>query len=101
MQTTFSRFAKTFKHLLGAALLTISFAALASPLDDARDAGYVVELPTGYVAKANAAPASIAALVADINQRRKEAYERIARKNGITTEQVGAESYRHRSMPSQ
>lgn len=101
MQTTFSRFANLFKNLLGAVLLTISFVAGASPLDDARAAGYVIELPTGYVAKTDTAPASVAALVTDINQRRKQAYERIARKNGISTEQVAAESYRQREMPSQ
>jgi len=36
-------------------------------------------------------------LVAEINQRRLAAYAQIAKKNGITTEQVAAESYRQRS----
>tara|TARA_R110002110_G_scaffold279620_4_gene494561 strand:+ start:886 stop:1113 length:228 start_codon:yes stop_codon:yes gene_type:complete len=69
----------------------------ASPLDDARDAGQIVELPTGYVEVIASAPAKVKALAAEVNSRRKDAYERIAKKNGITPEQVAAESYKKRA----
>jgi uncharacterized protein YdbL (DUF1318 family) len=69
----------------------------ASALDDARDAGQIVELPTGYVEVMANAPAKVKALAVEVNSRRKDAYERIAKKNGITAEQVAAESYKKRS----
>jgi hypothetical protein len=87
------------KQLLRAALfglVMLAGAVHASPLDDARNAGHIVELATGYVQATSSAPASVKALAADVNKRRKEAYERIAKKNGITVEQVAAESYRQR-----
>jgi len=77
--------------LLIAAL--ISMPLQASPLDDARAAGYVIETPNGYVkAHGNVSP-RISVLVADVNKRRREAYLRIAKKNGISAEQVAIESY--------
>jgi hypothetical protein len=86
----------TTRALLFSALLALSLNATAAPLDDAKRAGQVVEVPTGYIAATPDAPASVNALVTDINARRREAYERIAKKNGITTEQVATESYRKR-----
>ena len=79
----------------------ISLPAFAAPLDDAREKGYVVELPTGYIKAQPGAPASIDKLVADINQKRKQAYEKIAEKNNITVEQVGKLSYQKRMSESQ
>ena len=77
--------------LLIAAL--ISMPLQASPLDDARAAGYIIEMPNGYVkAHGNVSP-RISVLVADVNKRRREAYLRIAKKNGISAEQVAMESY--------
>ncbi len=78
-------------------LLAFSLSALASPLDDARNAGHAIEVPTGYVQATPTAPPEVKVLVAEINQRRLAAYAQIAKKNGITTEQVAAESYRQRS----
>ncbi len=75
----------------------ISQSSYASPLDDARDSGQIVELATGYVQAIPGAPADIKALAADVNKRRKEAYQRIAKKNGITEAQVAAESYKKRT----
>jgi hypothetical protein len=71
----------------------ISMPLQASPLSDARAAGKVTEEPSGYVkATANPSP-GIAALVTDVNKRRREAYSRIAKKNGISVNQVAKESY--------
>lgn len=78
------------------ALLMSAAMVQASPLDDARDAGQIVEQPSGYVQVTAAAPASVKALAEDVNQRRAEAYGRIAKKNGLTAEQVAIESYKKR-----
>jgi uncharacterized protein YdbL (DUF1318 family) len=86
----------TIKTLLFSALLALSLHVAAAPLDDAKRAGYVVEVPTGYVKATPEAPVSITALVEDINDRRQQAYERIGKRNGITADQVGGESYRKR-----
>jgi len=68
----------------------------ASPLDDARTAGQIIELPTGYVKAIDASTAATKALAKDVNERRAEAYERIAKKNGLSAAQVAAESYKKR-----
>ncbi len=81
-------------------LLSFLFSAAqvhASPLDDARKAGHIVELATGYVQASGSAPASAKALAASVNKRRKAAYKKIADKNGVSVEQVAAESYRKRT----
>ena len=69
---------------------------LADPLSDARNAGQVVETADGYIATRGKVPGEIKELVADINKRRKTAYDRIAKQNGISTEQVGRQSYKKR-----
>lgn len=76
-------------------LLIILMPAIASAdaLDDAKAAGHVIELPTGYLEAANGAPRSADKLVADINKRRRAAYTRIAKKNKIAVDQVARESY--------
>lgn len=68
----------------------------ASPLDDARKAGQVTEMPNGYVMANGNVPSDVNALVTDINKRRREAYEKIAKKNGIPVKQVASESYAKR-----
>lgn len=67
----------------------------ASPLDDARNAGQVKEMPNGYIAATAHGKVSpdINALVADVNERRRDAYGNIAKKNGIAVDQVASESY--------
>ncbi len=84
-------------HLICVFLATfLALSANAAPLDDAREAGHVVETPDGFIKARPGAPAYIDALVKEINQRRYEAYKRIAEEHGISVEQVGAESYRKR-----
>ena len=80
--------------LLSTLLLTAS--ATASPLSDARDAGAVKELPTGFVTSQGIVSADINKLVKDVNTRRRAAYQKIAKKNKLTVEQVGRESYAKR-----
>jgi len=80
-------------------LLTILFSlnVQASPLDDARAAGQIIETSDGYVSAQDEVPANIGALATDINKRRQEAYTKIAKKNGLTVKQVGEESYKKRT----
>jgi uncharacterized protein YdbL (DUF1318 family) len=70
----------------------------ASPLDDARNAGHVYEMPNGYImATAHGkVPSDISDLVTDVNKRRRDAYGKIAEKNGISVDQVASESYKKR-----
>jgi len=80
--------------LLFAALISSSIQA--SPLDDAKEAGDVIEWRDGYVRAHGNVPSAIEALVKSVNQRRNEAYAKIAKKNGISAKQVGEESYLRR-----
>ena len=83
--------------IIALSLLLVTGTVQASPLDDARKAGHIVELASGYVQATGSAPAAAKALAADVNKRRKAAYKKIADKNGVTIEQVAAESYRKRT----
>ena len=70
----------------------------ASPLDDARNAGQVEEMSNGYIMATAHGKASsdVNDLVTDVNKRRRDAYENIAKKNGISVDQVASESYKKR-----
>ena len=74
----------------------ISMPLSASPLDEARRAGQVIETPAGYIKATGNASRAISELVADVNKRRRLAYEKIAKKNSIEVAQVAAESYAKR-----
>ncbi len=84
---------RLFIHLLIIPFLLMTLPVLASPLSEARDAGQVIELPTGYVRAADGADARIRKLVQEVNERRRIAYEKIASKNGVPVEVVAKESY--------
>ena len=59
----------------------------ASPLDDARAAGYVTEIANGYVkAQGNVSP-RIKSLIVYVNNHRRVSYSLISKKNGIADEQ--------------
>lgn len=79
-------------------MAVIAMPIQASALDDARNAGQVKEMPNGYImATAHGkVSADVNALVTDVNKRRRDAYEKIAKKNGISAEQVASESYTKR-----
>lgn len=74
----------------------LSMPVIGSELDDARNAGYIVETHDGFVKAQVAAPAKVKSLAKEINKKRRQAYAKIAKKHGITIEQVGAESYARR-----
>jgi uncharacterized protein YdbL (DUF1318 family) len=82
---------------IAAVLCILLFASnlAASELSDARDAGLVQELPSGFIAAtaSGAGSPEILKMVDDINAQRYAAYEKIATKTGITVELVGQESY--------
>ena len=83
---------KTKKHAwLSALVLAIALPALALDLDEARAAGKIGERSDGYVAAVKDSPsAEVKALVADINAKRRAAYEEIAKRNGAPVEAVAA-----------
>ena len=89
---------RTFITAVMLLLALIAMPILASPLDDARNAGHVKEMSNGYIMATAHGKASsdISDLVTDVNKRRRDAYEKIARKNGIPVDQVASESYKKR-----
>lgn len=70
-------------------LLAGSASAFALSLDEAKGRGLVGETPSGYLAAVADDPApATAALVKEINAKRRDRYEQIAKKNGIAVEAV-------------
>ncbi|HET8711156.1 MAG TPA: YdbL family protein [Spongiibacteraceae bacterium] len=71
---------------LAGGLLAAQF-SFALALDEAKQQGLVGEQPTGYLGIVGKATPDVQALVNDINQKRRAAYEGIAKRNGtdITT----------------
>ncbi|HLB80487.1 MAG TPA: YdbL family protein [Dongiaceae bacterium] len=71
--------------------LALAVPAAAGPLDDAKAAGYVGEQPDGYLGLVRPdAPADVAAMVADVNAKRRAHYADIAAGTGSSVDQVGA-----------
>ncbi|MFP1679292.1 YdbL family protein [Alloalcanivorax sp. C16-2] len=75
------------RYLVLAAALLLSVTAAALDLNQAKAEGLVGEQPNGYLGVVKATPAAVE-LVSDINEKRRAAYERIAKQNGITLDQV-------------
>src|SRR5215475_1981825 len=74
-----------------AILMGMTAGVFAAPLDDARAAGLVGERPDGYLAAVQPnPPPDIAALVKEINAKRRAAYEDIAKKQNVPVDEVGA-----------
>ncbi|ASK34595.1 YdbL family protein [Alloalcanivorax mobilis] len=67
--------------------LLLSGQVFALDLDSAKGQGLVGEQPDGYLGVVKATPEAVE-LSSDINQKRRDAYQRIAKQNGITLEQV-------------
>jgi uncharacterized protein YdbL (DUF1318 family) len=78
---------KIVKTMIATLALLLSIAAFALDLDAAKSQGLVGEQTDGYLGVVKATSAAVE-LAADINQKRRAAYERIAKQNGITLEQV-------------
>jgi uncharacterized protein YdbL (DUF1318 family) len=76
-------------RLVAVLSIALSSLAFALDLDAAKQQGLVGEQPNGYLGVVKATPDAVQ-LVSDINAKRRQAYERIARDNGITLEQVSA-----------
>jgi uncharacterized protein YdbL (DUF1318 family) len=70
-------------------LMFIPAVALGLSLDQAKSQGLVGETPSGYIEAVGPAPsAAVTALVADINRRRKEEYQRISSERGAPLNSV-------------
>ncbi|MCG6933596.1 MAG: YdbL family protein [Gallionella sp.] len=77
----------TLLRLLSVGLLSLSMAAWAIDLQSAKAAGQVGEKADGYLGVVINAP-GVPALVQDINQKRRAAYQDIAQKNGTSLQAV-------------
>jgi uncharacterized protein YdbL (DUF1318 family) len=69
--------------------MTLSVPALALDLEEAKSAGLVGETNMGYIAAVKPS-ADVDALIGSINSQRKEHYQDIATKNGISLQAVEA-----------
>ncbi|WP_174875887.1 YdbL family protein [Vogesella oryzae] len=80
---------KTAARWMAIGLLLCSGLAMALDIGGAKAQGLVGEQPDGYLGVVKATPEAVA-LAADINAKRREAYDAIAKKNGTTLDQVAA-----------
>ena len=78
------------KKIIALTLLFVSLSVSALTLQEARDKGWVEELPTGYIKATNAAAE---ALVAEVNGKRKQAYEKISKETNAPLEAVGKKAH--------
>ncbi|MDJ0789292.1 MAG: DUF1318 domain-containing protein [Myxococcota bacterium] len=84
---------RTLALSLFTATLLAATAAFGLDLKTAKDQGLVKEQASGYLAAASGSPsAEVAALIADVNEKRKKHYQGIADKNGIPVEAVAAQA---------
>ncbi len=82
---------RTVQSCLAVLLLAICAAAGAVELEDLKAAGTVGERADGYLGAVSASvTAEVAALVADVNGKRRAEYQRIASARGLTVDQVEA-----------
>ena len=91
MKNLTNSFTKNIVKKLTCALLasTMAFSAWAISLDDAKQQGLIGEMPNGYLGLVvNNTEAKD--LVARVNEKRKNIYLNLARKNKITMQQVTA-----------
>jgi uncharacterized protein YdbL (DUF1318 family) len=72
-------------------LLLFAVVALAANLDQAKRDGLVGERADGYLGVVvGVVPPDVVSLVTDVNAKRKQQYQRIAKTNGLTMDQVQA-----------
>lgn len=78
--------------MVGAVLVALcvgtGFPAWALSLEEAKAKGQVGEKANGYLGAVSGGNADVQALVSDVNQKRKQAYEDIARRNGTNLSSV-------------
>jgi uncharacterized protein YdbL (DUF1318 family) len=66
----------------------IALSAFALSLDEAKAKGLVGEKTNGYLGAVNASNAEAQGLVGDVNQKRRQAYEDIAKRNRTSVQAV-------------
>jgi len=66
----------------------VASSAFALSLDEAKANGLVGEKPNGYLGAVNPSNAEAQALIKDVNQKRRQAYEDIAKRNGTNVQAV-------------
>lgn len=66
----------------------VASSAFALSLDEAKANGLVGEKPNGYLGAVNPSNAEAQALIEDVNQKRRQAYEEIAKRNGTNVQAV-------------
>lgn len=66
----------------------VTSSAFALSLDEAKANGLVGEKANGYLGAVNPANAEAQALIEDVNQKRRQAYEDIAKRNGTNVQAV-------------
>lgn len=83
-----ARIRMTVGAVLVALCMGTGFSAWALSLDEAKAKGQVGEKASGYLGAVTGGNADVQALVSDINQKRKQAYEEIAKRNGTSLNSV-------------
>lgn len=85
------RFSNTLAGLMmsSALILGATGPAYAVNLDQAKSAGMVCELPTGYLQPTGSATPEVKNMVKDINGKRQAEYARIAKEHKVKPEDVG------------
>ncbi|HLQ85436.1 MAG TPA: YdbL family protein [Salinisphaeraceae bacterium] len=78
---------RLLRYLLFLLVLICSVQALALDLDAAKSQGLLGEQPNGYLGVVTSTPAAVE-LASEVNKKRRQAYERIAKKHGITVNKV-------------
>lgn len=78
---------KMITRLTAVLLLVSSALAMALDIDSAKSQGLVGEQPNGFLGVVKATSDAVQ-LAAEINAKRRAAYEAIAKKNGATLDQV-------------
>ena len=75
--------------LIVSALFLTSVPLQAADLGKAKANGQVCEQTNGFLRAKSGAPGDVKSMVNNINAQRKAEYERIAKKNNVSREQVG------------
>ena len=83
-----ARIRMTVGAVLVALCVETGVPAWALSLDEAKAKWQVGEKASGYLGAVTGGNADVQALVSDINQKRKQAYEEIARRNGTSLNSV-------------
>ncbi len=82
--------------LAGLFSLFVAISAAAATLDAAKAAGWIGEMPTGYLGLVRQdAPQDVKTLVMDVNGKRKQRYQQIAKQQGaplVDVEKVGGQT---------